>query len=377
MKDPLLYGTNEEKELLELWPDPGDAPHVPPKKLLRECLAEPESVNQELVRQIEECPTCQRALTDLKIDHSPIQVPSDLTVPSAMSRPPSPPVGITPSPGCLCSTSEEIPFFDGQTTTTRQNYSPETVLILERTNAIAGFDAWKVAPTVPLFTVPEDILNEDDLTFETAEGLEYVVWHDLVRPVLARQINKVIAENCISENDLSRSMKSRPNSESRELFLTEDDYCLLYWNQQKAKAGLLDAEILVEKEKQEEGRGNLIIFPLVSHVMAIAADTPEVETTRVVGQVEESAVQLIAQFLPGSDQNQVCFRVVDTGWKMSTELDSFQIQNPIQSKDFIPIQDGIAYVPFSFEILKEGFPFLLRDPEGNEVHVKWMQEDEN
>jgi len=61
------------KDLMEearrLWPDPGDAPEVPPEHVLRQYLRAPDSLDDDdLVAQIEESVNCRRALEFLRME---------------------------------------------------------------------------------------------------------------------------------------------------------------------------------------------------------------------------------------------------------------------------------------------------------------------
>lgn len=186
-----------ESELL--WPDPMEAPDVPPKKDLVAFLEDLGKINSDLARQIESSVSCLRALEGLQAeDQTENKNSATMTAffqkvgiaddqenrqdedKTPNSHPVAPPPAHRLPTEVRCrqirSVRLEYQYWDGETFSRKFNFKPVDLLITsDRIERPAG-DFFRAVPCSPSeIWRTEDMLCPEDLVFKTVGGSQWVL----------------------------------------------------------------------------------------------------------------------------------------------------------------------------------------------------------
>ena len=252
MNDPIRYGTANEKELLDLWTDPTEAPHVPPPSMLSKYIEDPSAFKEEqpdLADQIENCPLTSKAIQwskeaeDFEIPPAPAPKPSATSIQTELADTQS----SAPAAGDLCATSTHLPYWNGTRSLTRTSFDPPEVLLLQHHEATSEDpEYWEAIPVMPTFCMPEESSPNRVHPFKTNDGLEYVALLDLARPLHPLQLRKVLASGCVGKESLQKLTNILPKGSLEDLL--QEPLSNSFWLREKARCSQLDAQFKHDEE---------------------------------------------------------------------------------------------------------------------------------
>lgn len=346
MNDPITYGTETPEDLHALWPDPTDAPHVPPPEILAKYMADPQMFATEeptLARQIEDCPLIQKAIKQRK-EAEAMEIPPMPEVPPVETVPaedqPSdtqPHFGEIPSAGDLCSTSSTLPYWEGQRSLERISFSPSEILLLEKIEPVDGeTEMWRVAPVVPEFICPEDLVDHPTCPFTTSDGIEYVALLEFIRPIMPIQIQQVLTKGCVQGETLEDLANYIHPVSLMDLLQSEDPDS--FWNQQQAWATQLDAERECEEDIEDFFRKEAALLQ------------QSIQKKKILQFAHQTEPELMAAASAGSIQHQMLL-LSTTPSSIYCELEDVHADN-----DKLQAQWNLLSPP---EELQTGTPFFL------------------
>jgi len=193
----------------ELWPDPTLAPDVPSKAVLEDYLKVGPKAFQPLWlrEQIEESPTCQSALEDLRLHH---QFPENHLANQCQSLlekagfrigksapPPMPERAEEFGPvrlGELRRTREMVSIFDGYRLNRRQTFRPLLVAVVEGPLLSGDQEFSRAVVCTPASGWPEEYFSDDEILVRSDAGVDYVAHLWLEFPVAAVQFGSKVAQ---------------------------------------------------------------------------------------------------------------------------------------------------------------------------------------
>jgi hypothetical protein len=168
-----------EQRSERLWPDPYDAPDVPPRNWLLRYVAGTASATLDREAQLAESPNAQRALeilhAELAFGAAAVETPM---LPSGADEATNvvTPFAVVSGPvaGQLWTTKGRVRHFDGHRLVWRETFLPLTVMLFEKGSEHCGKDQWKVIPVSPEETWPDEYLALDESRIELTNGEDWV-----------------------------------------------------------------------------------------------------------------------------------------------------------------------------------------------------------
>ena len=199
-----------------LWPDPWEAPEVPPRDMLQLYQQGVQNLPPEfrtwLPGQIRGSVNCQRALEELRAEsksehllHSflspvaevaPVELsghisesisPVDTTSPKA-DAPAVPAAMVEPAPDQVWTTQPRVAHFNGRGMESRYTWQPVNVLLVEAQSVGHRETLWRAIPCTPLWVWGEENVGGDEAVIEVADKGEYVAHFTLEFPVHSLQL---------------------------------------------------------------------------------------------------------------------------------------------------------------------------------------------
>ncbi len=220
-----------------LWPDPFEAPEVPPRDLLEAYRRGPEHLPEKvrgwLPAQIAQSVNCQRAVEMLRAEGDPGHVlhplisseeERRLALPNLKSqisnlrseaarRSAEEPVDtlrespapenlepeisnlesrVAPEIDQVWTTKADVQIFNGQNLEPRRVWRPMNVLLAEGPIRDAGETIWRAMPCTPLWVWGEENVGDSEAVVNVPGAGDYVVHFRLEYPVSARQLHACI-----------------------------------------------------------------------------------------------------------------------------------------------------------------------------------------
>lgn len=196
----------EFAEARRLWPDPLDAPEVPPEGVLRSFLKDPDAVEQDLADQIRESLNCRRALEKIEIedgnhpwsdfitagektpfpDLSRLVIPKGRQVPQPVKLPGT--GEVAPCFGQVWHTSPNVKIFRDGKIIDRKTFLPPVVIIVED-GVNVGYDTiFRAIPVSPVELWPNSWLGDDELLVKIPGLGEYAAHIWLEYPLSIEQL---------------------------------------------------------------------------------------------------------------------------------------------------------------------------------------------
>ena len=206
------------EQAFRLWPDPWEAPEVPPRDVLQLYQQGIQNLPSEfrtwLPNQIRASVNCQRALEELRAETNPEHLlhpvvsafRSDIpplvsgyigqTAPpgaekslTSQARAPAKSSGaVDPAPDQLWTTRPGVAHFNGRGMESRYTWGPLNVFLVEHQPAGRGEVLWRAIPCTPLWVWGEENVGSDEAVIEIEDGEQYVAHFTLEYPVHARQL---------------------------------------------------------------------------------------------------------------------------------------------------------------------------------------------
>jgi hypothetical protein len=214
-----------------LWPNPFEAPDVPPRELLEAFRRGPEHLPQDmrdwLPAQIKQSVNCQLALEVLKTEEDPGHILHPLISPAEDARlamtaweefkarhrvaheqpmeaavlrdapavpPHTIPLGSPEEPAVdqIWTTKGDVEIFNGRRPEPRRVWLPMNVLLAEGPIQDRGETLWRAMPCTPLEVWGEENVGDSEAVVNVPVEGEYVVHFRLEYPVSARQLHACI-----------------------------------------------------------------------------------------------------------------------------------------------------------------------------------------
>lgn len=236
-------------ESQRLWPDPMEAPDVPPKTILTDFLEDSTRMEAELVRQIETSVACLRALEELIAEEPEKEISSYMTAffqkagivedreddlndventeDSPIPFPSSQCQLLSAHPGQIRSVRHELQCWDGESLSKRFNFKPVDILIVSNRIQRPAGDFFRAIPCSPSeIWRTEDMLCPEDVVFTTVGGSEWVLHTWLGYPVSVDDLEDWLGE--LNDAEMARirgEIESLSSSDSFEI--TEPEWLSL------------------------------------------------------------------------------------------------------------------------------------------------------
>jgi hypothetical protein len=282
--DPAHEGGRSFEESRSLWPDPFEAPGVPPADVLLR-LAENPSEDPDLVAQIQENTEARRALFSALSLRGLVGIQSRTKALTPISRRQyATCLGESPHFGEIRHTSPVVEAFDGSQLVHRRTWTPPMALIVSEPQDM-GFDHVCRAVLCSVEEVcDEEILESTaNLVFTDAAGFRYVAHLDLEYPVSTAQLGALVGQVEGSEVvALQEVMLAHLAGEDHPRLCSPgvlSTHGRAVYRRMAANANWLAATAEARRdhyEAQQRKNGNVIVI----------FDEPE--TTRLVAEAEEN-----------------------------------------------------------------------------------------
>lgn len=216
----------ELMESINLWPDPSEAPEVPPYDLLKKYLNDPSSIEDDLADQIDNSPNCRRALERIRqesndpISGEAISFFNELR--SIMSE-----SGVKKTKKCFAPINNNPTFRFGSAWTTRSEvkmrvgndivkrwtFMPMDVILLDNGVEI-GSDKIYRAVAISKFELWKDNVAEDEVIIKIPKMGLYVAHLWLNYPVSEEQLFHNLGElSSVEKKAFKNACKQYGNDE--------------------------------------------------------------------------------------------------------------------------------------------------------------------